>query len=76
MYVAICIYMYIIIIIIIIKRRSEITSHTSHGHMTGTMGMQTVRSEPLGGPVALLVHSTGLHSTATGLHSSGLRSRL
>ena len=27
---------FIIIIIIIINRRSEITSHTSHGHKTGT----------------------------------------
>ena len=42
------IYIYIIIIII---RRSGITSHTSHGHKTGTRSMQPVRSVPLGGPV-------------------------
>ena len=41
----------IIIIIIIINRRSGITSHTSHGHKTGTRSMQPVRSVPLGGPV-------------------------
>ena len=40
-----------IIIIIIINRRSRITSHTSHGHKTGTRSMQPVRSVPLGGPV-------------------------
>ena len=40
-----------IIIIIIINRRSGITSHTSHGHQTGTRSMQPVRSVPLGGPV-------------------------
>ena len=40
-----------IIIIIIINRRSGITSHTSHGHKTGTRSMQPVRSVPLGGPV-------------------------
>ena len=39
------------IIIIIINRRSGITSHTSHGHKTGTRSMQPVRSVPLGGPV-------------------------
>ena len=38
-------------IIIIINRRSGITSHTSHGHKTGTRSMQPVRSVPLGGPV-------------------------
>ena len=37
--------------IIIINRRSGITSHTSHGHKTGTRSMQPVRSVPLGGPV-------------------------
>ena len=40
-----------IIIIIIINRRSGVTSHTSHGHKTGTRSMQPVRSVPLGGPV-------------------------
>ena len=35
----------------IINRRSGITSHTSHGHKTGTRSMQPVRSVPLGGPV-------------------------
>ena len=39
------------IIIIIINRRSGNTSHTSHGHKTGTRSMQPVRSVPLGGPV-------------------------
>ena len=38
-------------IIIIINRRSGITSHTFHGHKTGTRSMQPVRSVPLGGPV-------------------------
>ena len=38
-------------IIIIINRRSGITSHTSHGHKTGSRSMQPVRSVPLGGPV-------------------------
>ena len=40
-----------VVIIIIINRRSGITSHTSHGHKTGTRSMQPVRSVPLGGPV-------------------------
>ena len=43
--------MYVIITIIIINRRSGITSHTSHGHTTGTRSMQPVRSVPLGGPI-------------------------
>ena len=33
---------------IIIKAGSGITSHTSHGHETGTMSMQPERSVPLG----------------------------
>ena len=41
----------ILSLIIIINRRSGITSHTSHGHKTGTRSMQPVRSVPLGGPV-------------------------
>ena len=35
-------YLKVIIIIIIINRRSGITSHTSHGHKTGTRSMQPV----------------------------------
>ena len=38
-------------VIIINRRRSGITSHTSHVHKTGTRSMQPVRSVPLGGPV-------------------------
>ena len=50
-YAALCSLHIYIIIIIIINRRSGITSHTSHGHKTGTRSMQPVRSVPLGGPV-------------------------
>ena len=45
---------YTVIIIIIINRRSGITSHTSHGHKTGTRSMQPVRSVPLGGPITVI----------------------
>ena len=47
-------YTYIYHIIIIINRRSGITSHTSHGHKTGTRSMQPVRSVPLGGPAPII----------------------
>ena len=45
-------------IIIVINRRSAITSHTSHGHQTGTRSMQPVRSVPLGGPVVSQVYAS------------------
>ena len=51
--IIIIINLYFTTIIIIINRRSGITSHTSHGHKTGTRSMQPVRSVPLGGPVLL-----------------------
>ena len=46
-----CVYIIYLYRHIIINRRSGITSHTSHGHKTGTRSMQPVRSVPLGGPV-------------------------
>ena len=57
------------IIIIIINRRSGITSHTSHGHKTGTRSMQPVRSVPLGGRINTSTNNKAVqclrHGTST-----------
>ena len=56
------------IIIIIINRRSGNTSHTSHGHKTGTRSMQPVRSVPLGGPIVIPEYLHGQLNYPKGVH--------